>query len=223
MARRVEVTVDLGPGVPIEVVRQVIDNLDTVCQFGGELQYRAMIATAEWAILREPTRWIDASDYEDYVFRVNAWGGPIDIVGRRGPVVAIPAVILAPAVSRYLQENNATLDSITTVESIRYSNPIEVVLGIGIVALLVLTTVRDWPARRRLNAAVATDIENQVLARKELREELTRQIVQGNVPISAAQVDDLLTLDVSRAMSALGDSRLSMRELESGDDAPEHD
>lgn len=218
MAQRVEVTVDLGAGAPIEVVRQVIDNLDTVCQFGGELQYRAAMAEAEWAILRRPTGWIRGNDYDEYIFAVDAWAGP-----RRGPLAALPAAILAPAVSRYLDENNATQDTITTVESIRYTNPIEIVLGVGIVALIALRTVRDWQARRRLNAAVVADFENQVLARKELRDELVRRVVQGNIPISAVQVDDLLTLDVSRAMSALGDSQLSMREIESGDSEPEHD
>jgi hypothetical protein len=58
MARRVEVTVDLGAGAPIEVVRQVIDDLNTVCQFGGKLRYQAAIATAEWAVLRSPSDWI---------------------------------------------------------------------------------------------------------------------------------------------------------------------
>lgn len=216
MARRVQITIDLGAGAPIEVLRQIIDDLDTVCQFGGQLQYQAAITTAEWAILRRPQGWIRGSDYDDYLFGGQAWGGPI--VGGRGPFVAIPAAILAPAVSRYLEESNATQDTVTTVESISYSNPIELVIGAGVVTIVVLRIVRDWRDRRRLNAAVAADVENQVLARKELRDELVRQVLQGNVPLSAAQVDDLLTPDIARAMSALGDSRFSMRELELGDD-----
>jgi hypothetical protein len=152
----------------------------------------------------------------------DAWGGRI--FGGRGPVAAaIPALILAPAVSRYLEENNSTQDTITTVESIRYSNPIELVLGAGFVtAVVVLRIIRDWPARRRVNAAVASDVESSVLLRKELRDEISRRARESNIPISAAQIDDLLTLDVARAMSALGDSEFSMRELESGDDGTEH-
>ncbi len=219
MARRVEVTVDLGAGAPVEVIRQVVDDLDTVCQFAGELQFRAVVAEAEWAILRRPTGWITDSEYDEYLFAADAWGGPM--FGRRGSV-AIPAAILAPAVSRYLDENNATQDTITTVESIRYSNPMEFVLGVGIVAaVVVLRTIRDWPARRRLNAALAADVENHVLARKELRDEVVRRAVDGNIRLSAQQIDDLLTLDVARAMSALGDSRFSMRELESDVDESE--
>lgn len=217
MARRVEVTVDLGAGAPIEVVRQVMDDLDTVCQFGGKLQYQAAVATAEWEVLVHPEDWFRGDAYEHYVFAVKAFGPP-------GGPGAIPDSILAPAVSRFLEENNSTQDTITTVESIRYSNPIEYVLAAGFVtAVVVLRIIRDWPARRRLNAAVAADVENTVLARKELRDEINRRARESNIPISAAQIDGLLTLDVARAMSALGDSGFGMRELESGDGEPEHD
>jgi hypothetical protein len=202
-----------------------MDDLDTVCQFGGKLQYQAAVASAEWAVLRNPSDWIRGPDYEEYLFGVRVWGGPrLDPRGRVPEVSAIPAVIFAPAVSRFLEENNSTQDTITTVESIRYSNPIEYVLAAGFVtAVVVLRIIRDWPARRRLNAAVAADVENTVLARKELRDEINRRARESNIPISAAQIDGLLTLDVARAMSALGDSGFGMRELESGDGEPEHD
>jgi hypothetical protein len=98
MAQRVEVTVNVGAGAPIEVVRQVIDDLDTVCQFGGELQYQAAVTAAEWAVLRNPADWIRGN--EEYEFFVQAWGGRI--IGRPGPLRAMPAEILTPAVSRYL-------------------------------------------------------------------------------------------------------------------------
>lgn len=74
MARRVQITIDLGAGAPIEVLRQIIDDLDTVCQFGGQLQYQAAITTAELAILRRPQGWIRGSDYDEYLFGVQAWG-----------------------------------------------------------------------------------------------------------------------------------------------------
>ena len=123
-------------------------------------------------------------------------------------MAAIPAAIIAPAISRYLEENNSTQDTITTVESIRYSNPIEIVVAAGIITTtVVLGMVRDWQARRRLNNAVAADVENIVLARKEIRGEVVRRVVRGNFPLSAPQIDDLLSLDVARAMQALGDSR----------------
>lgn len=220
MAQRVQITIDIGAGAPIEVIRQVIDNLDTVCQFGGELQYQAAMAQAEWAILRRPTNWIRGNDYDEYIFSLQMPGDPVFL---RGPIAAIPTAILAPAISRYLDENNSTQDTITTVESIRYSNPIEVVLGLGVLALLTIETARDWHARRRLNAAMAADFENEVLARKELRDELVRRVREGRIPLSATQIEDLLTLDVAKAMSALGNSRFDMRQLESGEDESDKD
>ena len=135
----------------------------------------------------------------------------------------MPGPILALAVSRYLEENNATQDTITTVESVRYSNPMDLVLYAGMVTtVVVFRAIRDWAARLRLDAALATEVENTVLARKKLRDEINRRIIQDGIPISPTQVDDLLTLDVARAMSALGDAQFTMRELESGDDKPEH-
>lgn len=222
MAQRVQITVDLGAGAPIEVIRQVVDTLDTVCQFGGELHYQAAMAEAEWAILRRPTGWIRGNDYDEYVFNVQVWGDPPAF--RRGrPIASLPTAILAPAISRYLEENNSTQDTVTTVESIRYSNPIEIVIGVGILTLLALETARDWHARRRVNAAIAADFENEVLARKEIRDEVVRRVRGERIPLSAAQIDELLTLDVAKAMSALGDSRFNMRQLEPGDEESDHD
>jgi len=211
MAQRVAITVDLGGGAPIEVIRQVIDDLDTACQFGGALQYQAARARAELAILRRPSGWIT----DEYVVAKPV--PPLfDLYGRLG---AIPAPILEPAIARYLAETNTAQETLTTVESIRYSNPLEVVLAAAMLtAGVVLRTVRDWPSRRRLNDAVADDVRNIVLARKELRDELVRHAIEGNIPIGAAQIEELLTLDVTRALTALGDSHISLRELEATSD-----
>jgi hypothetical protein len=141
------------------------------------------------------------------------------------PSALVQSGLVEVAIARYLEETETTADSITTVHSIRYSNPIEIVVGIGLIAYLVLQVVRDWPARRRLNAAVAADAENTVLARKELRDLLLRRIANGEIPVSLQQVDGLLTLDIARAMSALGDSGLSLRALEAAandEDDDEH-
>jgi hypothetical protein len=216
MAQRVAVTVDMGAGAPIGVVRQLIDDLDTVCQFGGELQYRAAVAQAELAVLRRPSAWISGPDFDEFMFSVDVWGGKT--VGPRGAVFRVPAAILAPAVSRYLAEYNPTPEARTTVDSIRYSNPIEIILGVGAVTLVALGLARDWGARRRVNAATAADFENTVEARRVIREELVRRFVEGDVPLSVPQFDDLLTLDVSRAMQALGDAQPNLRELGSADD-----
>lgn len=217
MSQRVEVTVNVGAGAPIEVLRQVIDSLDTVCQFGGELQYRAAVANAELEVLRRPDEWLSRLDFRDYFLRPDY---PINRPSQlRGIAASLPRAVLAPAVSQYLAVNDPTPDTITSVERIRYSNPIEIVLGVGLLTLAGLQLARDWRDRRRVNAAVAADMENTVAARKEIRDELVRRFVEDRVPLAPAQVDDLLTLDVARAMQALGNSQLSLKELPQVDDA----
>jgi hypothetical protein len=215
MAQRVGITVNIGAGAPIEVIRQLVDDLDTVCQFGGEPQYRAAVASAELAVLRRPTAWISPRDYDEFEFGIPVWGGAIS---RRGPVAVLPTALLAPAVSRYLAEYNPTQDATTSIETIRYSNPIEIVLVVGGLTLMALGMARDWTARRRVNAAVAADIENTVEARRIIREQIARRFVEGDIPLSAPQVDDLLTLDVARAMQALGNTNPDLRELNAGED-----
>jgi hypothetical protein len=219
MAQRVAIAVDLGAGAPIEVIRQLIDDLDTVCQFGGELQYRTAIVDAAAAVLNDPERWIRRRDFEKQAYRLGRFQFPrVAYATGMPPSALVQSGLVEVAIARYLEETQTADDSITTVHSIRYSNPIEIVVGVGLIAYLVLQVVRDWPARRRLNAAVATDVENTVLARKELRDLLLRRIANGEIPVSLQQVDDLLTLDVARAMQALGDSRFSLRELEAPDE-----
>lgn len=231
MAQRVQITVDVGAGAPIEVIRQIIDNLDTVCQFGGELQYRVALVEAQRAVLSDPGRWIPGlRPSSPWWSELKAGGGvptgdgPFREPGTTTPLDALLSFSpdFAPAISRYLEESNSTQDTVTTVESIKYSNPLDIVLGAGIaggIALIpvVLQMIRDWPARRRLNNAAVADTENVVAARKQLRDGLVRQMLNGNIPVSGPQINDLLTLDVARAMLSLRDTRFSMNELESGD------
>lgn len=212
MTHRAAISINLGAGAPIEVVRQLIDDFDSICQFSGALQYRAAIAEAEAAILRRPAGWVSGRDFDDYFFMPYARGG----------VAAVPAAILAPALSRYLAENNVSRETTTTVESIRYSNPFEIVFGIGVVGLLVLQTIRDWSGRRRVNAAVAADVENTVNARKVIRDDLTRRFLDSDVPVSPQLLDDLLTVDLAGSMQALGDSQFTLDELEAPEDEDRH-
>ena len=218
MTQRAAISINLGAGAPIEVIRQTVDDFDSVCQFSGALQYQAAIVEAEAAIIRRPTAWISGPAYDDYVLNVEQFFPPF---ARGGVVAALPAAIMAPAVSRYLEPNNVSDETITTVESIRYSSPLEIVFGIGVVGLLVLQTIRDWSGRRRVNAAVAADVENTVNARKVLRDELVRRFLEGSILVSPQQLNDFLTLDVARSMEALGDSQFTLRELEAGEDEDE--
>ncbi|WP_204806486.1 hypothetical protein [Mycobacterium riyadhense] len=109
--------------MPIEVVRQVIDDLDTVCQFGGELQYQAALADAERAVLRDPDRWITPRDLDKY-FRYGpppAWADFPSKSRRIGVGLWLPTELLDTAVWRYLEEFNPMRDTVTTVERIDYT------------------------------------------------------------------------------------------------------
>jgi hypothetical protein len=77
------------------------------------------------------------------------------------------------------------------------------VAGSGAVYTL-LRVVRDWKSRRRLGTAAADDLEDQVRARKVLRQHIVDRIASGELPIRQAWADDLLTQDVARAFNALG-------------------
>lgn len=224
MTQRAAISINLGASVPIEVIRQAIDDFDSVCQFSGALQYQAAIAEAETAILRRPTAWISGQAYDDYVLNIERNFPSALVPWGSLHTSALPTTIFAPAVSRYLDQNNVSSETTTTVESIRYSNPLEIVFGIGVVGLLVLQTIRDWSGRRRLNAAVAADFENTVNARKAIRDELVRRFVDDSIPIPPQMLNELLTGDVARSMEALGDSQFTLRELEAGEtDHPETD
>lgn len=243
MAQRVQITVDLGANVPIEVIRQVTDDLDTVCQFGGELQYWVALAEAQQAVLSEPGLWMPE-------FRpwpgLQAGGGipnPDSPFGKSGvtPLAAILSSFspfVTPAVSRYMDANDSTQDTITRVESIRYENPIDIVITVGSVTLVALGMLardvvgmaRDWSGRRRIDSARAAEHETRAaeyksthLARKQLRDYLVRRTIDENLPLPASLIDDLLTLDVAGSMQALEDSQFTMRELDSGEDEPGQD
>jgi hypothetical protein len=158
MAQRIAVTIDLGADVPIEVIREVVDNLDTVCQFGGELQYRTAIVDAAAAVLNDPQRWIRNRDFEKQAYRLGRFQFPIVAYARGMPPSAlVQSGLVEVAIARYLEETETTADSITTVHSIRYSNPIEIVVGIGLVAYLVLQVVRGTVQPRGDSRGGTTD------------------------------------------------------------------
>ncbi|OBJ97441.1 hypothetical protein A5638_14835 [Mycolicibacterium fortuitum] len=84
----------------------------------------------------------------------------------------------------------------------------EIVVSAGLfVGLGVLRMIRDWPARRRLNAVIVADVEHVMLARKQIRDVLVGQSIRGDAARSAGDVNDLFKLDVLQAMYAVGDTR----------------
>lgn len=102
-------------------------------------------------------------------------------------------------------ESNARI----TVQSLRYENPLElVILAGGAVAVYVIRLIRDWPARRRINNAAATEYENAVIFRQKFRDRILDSIDKGELPITPELVESLLTDDVANALSAVSDADL---------------
>lgn len=100
-----------------------------------------------------------------------------------------------------------------------YRNPFEMVIpATGLVVLAAVKVVRDWPARRRFDAAVSRDYENQVLAREEARQIILDRMRREALPLTEDQITSLLDGRTIDAMRALGDSNLSFKELTSDED-----
>lgn len=203
---RVAVSVDLGAGAPIEVVAAVIGHLNAVCQLGGQLQDRVTQADALRAVLRRSGPWLeDAVDFDRY------W--------RLGYLLALPdperfvVPSLENAVATYIRENDLDSGDVH-VERLTYENPVEIVLAVGAVVLAVLTLVRDWPDRVRINRARADDYENQVATRKLIRRMLVDGLASGQYPLRPEHIDDLLTKDATDAFRALGNSGIHLQNLE---------
>ncbi|SDH07494.1 hypothetical protein SAMN04515691_3432 [Leifsonia sp. 98AMF] len=98
-----------------------------------------------------------------------------------------------------------------TVQSLRYENPLElVILAGGVVVVYIIRLIRDWPARRRINNAAATEYENAVAFRQKFRDRLLDSIDKGELPLTPELIDSLLTDDVANALSAVADADLKV-------------
>lgn len=111
------------------------------------------------------------------------------------------------------------------VRSLSYSNPITAELvyatSVAPVALgYLLYVVTSLGPRRRIQAAAASDFEDQVAARREIRRRLLEGIAAGQIELRPDDVTDVLVGEVSRAADRLADRELSFDriELRSGDD-----
>lgn len=193
----VAVSLDLGPGAPIEVVSAVIGHLNAVCQLGSQLQIHVSRTRALAAVLREPGPWQRAD---------------IDLTELWDSGYLSPSLELH--IASYMHSHDLDSDGDVHVERLTYENPIEVVVAVGAVVLAVLRLVRDWPARRRINRARASDYEDQVAARKQVRRILVDGIASGQYSLRPKDIDNLLTKDAVDAFRALGNGRIDVRELD---------
>lgn len=217
----VRLQVNLGPDAPIEVVTSVLADVNRVCQFGGELQRHVTRTRALRSVLRGSGPLFDDSEL-DYFLRGR---GPYSYRLASAFLGGGLSELLEPEIARWTAEAGVDRDDETLVREISYHNPMDVGLLVagGGVVLALLRMIRDWPAQRRVNELRADDYADEVSARKRVRTALADAMVSGQLPVSAQQIDRLLTDETVRAIDALGRSRPSLQEPPSGDSGQDTD
>jgi hypothetical protein len=205
MAQRVAVGIEIGSYAPIELVRGVLDSLDTMCQFGAELSYYAAVNSAQLTAMQ-------FSQSQEFRERVANTTKRTDAL-RFPNALILPA--LGPLVSRYLSGRNADDDE-TFVESVSYGSPAEIILAAGTVTVFVLQLIQSWRPRRRIMDAQADDVTHTMESRGRLREFVVTQILAGNIPLTEAQINALLTPDVEDAFRMLNERGFRIDELPEG-------
>ncbi|MDV8075222.1 hypothetical protein R4P47_01530 [Rhodococcus sp. IEGM 1370] len=192
-----------------------MQDIDTITQFGGQLQREADRDRAARAIRRNPRQWVRSlpdevfPDYEWYFWE-----------GRGLRPAAVPSSILELAITDFLRAEDSVGETVATVESLDYRNPLELVASVGIVTYAVFVSVRDWHERRRLNRLFVDDYESAVLTRIEVRQHLVDGLETGQYRLSEEQIDRLLTPDVSTAFKNIGNALPTLELLADGDEPP---
>lgn len=203
MADRITLTLNVGPSASIQAVSSAVDDIMRVLDFAADLQRRVdraalITARAQSRRIRPPELGWSIAWEPTFI------GGGVE-----------PADEFERIAARQVDENSRI-----TVERLTYENPLElVILAGGLVTIGILRVLRDWPDRRRLNRAVATEYENKVIARQRVRGQIATQIDNGTLPLTPELIDKLLTDDVADALGALGDGPLKISGLPSSDTA----
>jgi hypothetical protein len=185
----IRLTLNLGPRASIQTVSSAINDLALVLDFASALQRRVERDAVLSARLRN--RGVEESNWF--------------VIEGLSPIRPVPDEFERFAI-RQADENSRI-----TVQSLRYENPLElVILAGGAVIISIVRMLRDWPDRRRLNHAVASEYENRVAFRERVRERVLQKIDDGTLPITQETMEALLTDDVTDALGTLGDGPLEV-------------
>jgi hypothetical protein len=209
--RRVAVSLNLGPDVPIETISGVLSDLSAVCQFSGNLQEHVSRAQAVKGILRNPEPWLP--DAQEMIERFRRSSRYLQDPGALPPF-QYDATDLERAIASYMNEYQLDHGADVHVERIEYRNPLEIILGLGYVAYLLLNLVQDSSARRRINDATASDYEDIVRTRKQVRRAVADRLISGEQPVSPELINDLLTDDAVQGFRNLASNDFKLSELE---------
>ncbi|PPI26965.1 hypothetical protein [Rathayibacter sp. AY1B5] len=208
----VELSLNLGPNVSMKALGSAVDDLTLVLEFASALQRNAnRSATVSARVLSNFRR---AENEDPRAARIDVSSSPDAVDWQSIVLDRLYAVYPGQPVRRDDQDGQITVQSLT------YNNPLELVILVsGGVVVWVLRLLRDWPGRRQLNIAAASEYQSRAMFRNSVRRVVLRELESGQVPVTPELVEKLLTDDVTDAIGSLGDGPLEIRGLPSGPSA----
>lgn len=211
--------VRLGPLATLDDINHVLSDLSTVTEAGARIDRgSARIEAGRRALEQiEPEELIEVFDLEPRgPFSHELWRELLHerrLGGRGWPFLMGFTSMLAEASPRFRElrarhmADDPRLDAVR-VESIRYTNPLEIALGVVLTGAVIalLRTIRDWPSERRTAGAEADIAEAQARAeqaRARAQEAFWRQVervlAESQHPLPSGWQDQLLAPEFRQA------------------------
>lgn len=229
MTEHFRITVDLGPRAPLDQIVELLSDIQQVCIFGTALDIasvrneaqsaineqiirnRAYIATESWREALEETPPPNLRYLPFRYFYENLVTSQEQL--RQYSQNDLPPNI---AESHFLL-NRLQEDTTPRVETLRYSNPVEILISVGTILTAaggigasirwLLPLIRDWGTTREQNRALARktradaskieaeaeSIRSQTECRERLMRAALEQISEGRMNISSSQLEATLT------------------------------
>jgi hypothetical protein len=230
-ATNLTIWVDLGSARSLDDVALYLTDLATLVDVGQRWGIELSRAAVEWDA-RADTRTTrpDRGDVGYDVERALIGEGFDLPRGRRGHIPPWEWVWGDDIQWRTLRDLRARqiLGERTTVVTVRYENPLEVILvGSGMLiagVILAARTARDWSAARRTGAATAREAEAEARmteARADLYEHLVNEAKRGQTPVPVGDLVQIVTPPEIKSLNRLTERPISL-ELPGGSDREQH-
>lgn len=256
MVQRVAIRIDVGPAVPLDLVSTLIQNVSTVCNTAVALDRQSELNRATRLLpLDDPAR-IELIEYlqtrryrpydspDDKLYGLRS-GRIQDILERLflSGVAFGPPNLWPPAEAQASYLLGALRDSeplVPTVESISYTNPLEIIVtgftwghlvasGGSLLALLNFAAFVG-PRREKMQAeakkttaeagkvaAEAHQIRTESECRAELFRALLSRVQEGAATLTPAQINEIVDDEAIRAILALTQRPLEIENQSDGD------
>jgi hypothetical protein len=213
-----QLTLELGPEVPFQVIDNVMRDLDVVLSFATAGQSMVDRNDAVYRVLRD-----GEFEYPKFFRRDRYWPGDASFIAflssRDGSFVT-PS--FESAVARELEE--LAVDRSVRVEGLSYGSPFVLKLVFkGKFITKTIEIIRDWKTTKRVNdanarvaEAFASNYEDQVRHEQLMRAEAENKVL-GDLRISRDQLGALLTPHVVRSLLTLSGAAVEIVDDDSQD------